>query len=69
MSDYLVVKEAEDGIWYDDGEVAISLPEARAVAARMNLPRGYDAVIYALRYVEVGKRAVETRDGTAGVTP
>ncbi len=52
---YLVVAEAEDGTWYDEGETAVGLDTARKVARGKwdgCLPRGYEVIVYSLAYVE-----------------
>jgi hypothetical protein len=50
--DYLIVAEADDGTWYDEGETAVGIGKARALAKTMKCPRGYDVTIYRLEYVE-----------------
>lgn len=51
--DFLVVLEAEDGTWYDEGSPAIGIAQARALARGLSPVRGYEPTIYSLRFVEV----------------
>lgn len=50
--DYLVVQEAEDGTWFDEGETAVGLQRARTIGRGMSPRRGYEVTIYSLQYVE-----------------
>ena len=50
--DFLIVLEADDGTWYDEPQTAVGLQQARSIARSIQPPRGYEATIYAMKYVE-----------------
>ena len=51
MSGYLVAIEADDGVWFDEPLYVVGIDKAHKTAEGMSLPKGYDAVIYRLEYV------------------